>query len=812
MKLLKYLSEGSRHGLERECLRVTSRGYLSDAVHPKALGSSLTHPYISTDFSESQLELITPHFADEKAALGFLAKLHRYICPRIGSEFLWPFSVPCKLPGDPAIQIATFGHSLQGLERWIYRRGLYHRYGPKMQCMSGVHYNFSFSNAALEAYGRSIGDTRDFKEFRSEFYLALMRCFFQVAWINSYLFGATPAVDASYLGEPSRILEKWGGDTLVAPYGTSLRMSSLGYYSKVQQQIGVSYQNLDAYLDSLTYATTVEAERFAALGESRDGERIQLNTNYLQVPAEHYSRIRPKCSKQNGMPTLQALSAEGIDYIEVRMPDLDPFEKDGISLGELRFLHCMLLTCAGRKENELNPAEALENQESVALYGRKKGLSLKKDGKETSLREWALEILQEMEEAAAALGPVYVKLIKKQREKVLQPDLTPSARLLQEISLVGGVQALGCLLGAKHQAQRLEEKVDSTFEARLERLTPRSLKKQEALEDADDKGFRGYEDLEISTQILLKEAWRRGIPFDILDRHDNFVRFRSLGKSLYVKQATLSEQENLISYFLMENKWVSKQILKEKGINVPLGQMFSTKDDALECYPAFSERFLVVKPVFTNFGHGISFVAPRDETAFSEAVNQAFSFGKEVIVEDAVPGDEYRFLVVRSKVVAVCMRLPARVIGDGKSSIRELAIEKNKRRLSTYPIKLGKTEKAELGALGLSVDTVLPKGKEVFLRHNSNVSTGGDSIDATDRVAPSYGQVAVQAADLVGATFCGVDMMIVDPTLRADRDNHSIIELNFNPALYLHRYPESGQVRYVERDVLDALVPLAGCR
>lgn len=325
----------------------------------------------------------------------------------------------------------------------------------------------------------------------------------------------------------------------------------------------------------------------------------------------------------------------------------------------------------------------------------------------------------------------------------------------------------------------------------------------------DDFILEGYEDLELSTQMILREAFARGIEVDILDRRDNFIRLRKGPRTEYVRKGTETALDPLISYFLMENKQVTKKVLDEAGFRVPKGEVFHSMQDALHAYPKYSGSDIIVKPNFTNFGVAVTMVPAGSPDVFQTALHDAFVHGSDVIVEEFFPGQEYRFLVMRSKLIAVCKRLPANVVGDGSSTIRQLVRRKNRDpknyKTPDHYIHLRKEEKQVLSEQGRTPDTIPAAGEQVFLRYNSNVSTGGDPIDVTDEATEAYAKLAIEAAELAQAHFCGVDLIVHNFQEEPNPDNHCFIELNFNPALYLHRYPVEGKKRYVEKDVLDAL-------
>lgn len=319
--------------------------------------------------------------------------------------------------------------------------------------------------------------------------------------------------------------------------------------------------------------------------------------------------------------------------------------------------------------------------------------------------------------------------------------------------------------------------------------------------------------LELSTAMLIAAAKKRGITVEILDAEDNFIRLTKGEKTEYVKQATRTSKDTYIAPLIMENKEVTKLVLRELGINVPAGMMVQSVDEAMAHFESFRGRDLVVKPKSSNFGLGIEiFKKLQCASCFQQAVVKAFTYDTAVLIEDFIPGKEYRFLVIGEQVAGILHRVPANVVGDGVSTIAELVAEKNRNPLRgkgyVTPLEkltLDDTEIAFLGEQHKTVATIPKAGETVYLRENSNISTGGDSIDFTDAIREDYKAIAVAAAKAVGANICGADIIISDIKAKPDASNYSIIELNFNPALHIHNYPFVGQNRHVDDKVLDLL-------
>jgi len=322
-----------------------------------------------------------------------------------------------------------------------------------------------------------------------------------------------------------------------------------------------------------------------------------------------------------------------------------------------------------------------------------------------------------------------------------------------------------------------------------------------------------YKALELSTKLIIDEALRRNIDVEVLDEADNIIRLRKGDKIEYVKKATMTSLDNYIVPLLMENKEVTKTILREHGLPVPDGIVVDSVAEANKSFNQFQGKAIVVKPKSTNFGLGVQML--NEDVSLSEftnAVKQAFTFDKTVMIERFIPGKEFRFLVIDDQVIAILHRIPANVTGDGMLTIEELITKKNddplrgKGHVTPFEcIVLGKIELECLRMQGKDKSYIPKKGEAVYLRENSNVSTGGDSIDYTDDVIDGYKDIAIKAVKALGAKICGLDMIIADVKTAPNKDNHSIIELNFNPAIYMHNFPYQGTNRHVERKVLDIL-------
>src|SRR5437763_7559576 len=421
MKLAPERLGGIRRGIEKESLRVRPDGTLAQTLHPQALGSALTHPHITTDFSESQLELITGVHASAEACLEELTHIHQVVYKHIGEEILWCASMPCNLPADHLIPIGRYGTANVGRAKTVYRLGLGHRYGRRMQAISGIHYNFSLPGVTDEQY------------------FGLIRNFRRHSWLLLYLFGASPAVCSSFVAGRDHELAQLAPGTHYAPHATSLRMGRLGYQSDAQGSLSVSYNDLEHYTASLYEALTVPYRPYEKIGIRNGDDYKQLNTTLLQIENEFYSTIRPKRRIQRGERPLHALRERGVEYVEVRLMDLDPFVPIGITADTMRFLDVFLLHCLLCDSPPDTPEElsaVTENKLSVASRGREPGLRLVRDGEEMPFAEWAGEILADCGPIAAALdrangGKAHRDALEAAVATLADPSSTPSARVLQ---------------------------------------------------------------------------------------------------------------------------------------------------------------------------------------------------------------------------------------------------------------------------------------------------------------------------------------------------------------------------------------------
>jgi len=485
---------GMRRGIEKESLRVRPDGTLAQTLHSPALGAALTHPHITTDFSESQLELITGPRPSVEACLEELQQIHQVVYRHLGEEVMWASSMPCNLPSDHLIPIGRYGTSNVGRAKTVYRLGLALRYGRRMQAISGIHYNFSLPGVT------------------SDEYFALIRNFRRRSWLLLYLFGASPAVCSSFVaGRPHELTELAPG-THYAPHGTSLRMGRLGYQSDAQTSLRVTYNNLDDYTASLYDALTKAYPPYERIG-IRDGDDYrQLSTSLLQIENEFYSSVRPKRRIRRGERPLHALRERGVEYVEVRLMDLDPFAPIGITPAACRFLDVFLVNCLLTDSPADTPAEILEvrqNQQTVAVRGREPGIRLQRHGAAVPFAEWANEILRQCQPLAARMdeafgGAAYSEACDEMVKRVADPGVTPSARVLHAMARNhdNSYVRFALIESTLHKAMLQHLELPREVRERFARLAAESLQKQRELEASDDVDFETFRQRYLAPDLL----------------------------------------------------------------------------------------------------------------------------------------------------------------------------------------------------------------------------------------------------------------------------------------------------------------------
>ena len=734
-------------GFEKESQRVHADGSIVTTPHPKSFGSRSYHPYIQTDFAESQLELITPPNKKVEDSLRWLSAIHEVVLRSLpDDEYIFPLSMPAGLPPAEKIKVAQ----LDDPADVAYREHLVKSYGTYKQMVSGIHYNFQLNADLIQTLFKAQSEYQSAVEFQNDLYLKMAKNFLRYQWILLYLLSATPIVDKNYFKD---------GISPLKPnqYVRSLRSSQYGYVNA--PEIIVSYDSVEKYVETL--------EHWVAEGK-------------LIAEKEFYSNVRLRGAKK-----AREFLDKGIQYLEFRLFDLNPFEPYGINLEDAKFIHHFILLMiwldetADQQAVELGKARLAE----VAWEDPRSQTAYRAEG------EAILNQLLIMLEQIGAEDEI-ARIVKDKLAQFIDPEQTLCGRLVNALEHAGGYQRLGAELALRNKQQAFER-----FYA-----------------------LSAFDNMELSTQALLFDLIQKGIKTEILDENDQFLCLQHGEHIEYVKNGNMTSHDSYISPLIMENKVVTKKVLAKAGFNVPQSVEFTSLEQAVASYPLFEGRAVVIKPKSTNYGLGISIFQQgghnRDD--FAKAVEIAFREDKEIMVEDYLVGTEYRFFVLSEETLAVLLRVPANVVGDGVHTVAELVATKNAHPLrgdgSRTPLKkiaLGDIEQLQLKEQGLTVDSIPAKDQLVQLRANSNISTGGDSIDMTDEMHDSYKRLAVGITKAMGAAVCGVDLII--PNLKkpaeASLNSWGVIEANFNPMMMMHIFPYAGKSRRLTQNVIKMLFP-----
>lgn len=731
----------ARYGIEKESHRVDLSGNLAKTDHPKSITLKDDHPYIQRDFSETQMELITPVTDTLEDLFNSLAAIHDVAYRSMNeNEMLWPLSMPPQLPEkEEDIVIAK----LENSENVRYRQTLSQSYGRRKQMVSGIHFNFEFGEELIQALFSSQSKIKDYQQFKADIYLKVTRNYLHYRWFVTYFYGASPQSEKNFFEE----------DSLNGPV-RSIRGSKYGYANS--DDVQVSYSSIRNYLSDLSFL---------------------VQRGFLSEEKEFYAPVRLR-----GGHRVSDLENYGVRYIELRNIDLNPFETYGISYEQAEFLHLFLLYLLWKDEGN-HCDEWVKAGDSYNEI-----VALEHPLRQTQFEVEANKMIDEMEQLVEILDlPVSDMLFVHLREMLMDPSKTLAGRLYKESEKSN--QSLVATLIAKENYKKSWEK-------------PYQL--------------AGFTDMELSTQILMFDAIQQGIQIEILDRQDQFLKLKLNNHVEYVKNGNMTSKDNYVSTLIMENKTVTKKILHQHGFRVPKGEEFQTIDQALRSYHLFSTKPFVVKPKTTNYGLGISiFKEGANYEDYQKALKLAFKEDSSVLIEEFMNGTEYRFFVLNGQVHAVLLRIPANVKGDGKYTIEELVMQKNRdplrgrdHRTPLETIQLGELENLMLKGQGYQMDSILEKDVIVYLRENSNISTGGDSIDVTDLIPDDYKKVAVDAVSALGVKICGIDLIIEDTEVPATNKNaYGIIEANFNPSMYMHVYPYKGKSRRLTMHIIQYLFP-----
>ncbi|MDG3089036.1 glutamate--cysteine ligase [Vibrio hannami] len=492
-------------GVERESLRYKDDGRLALTPHPEGLGSALTNKWVTTDFAESLLEFITPVSNDVDELVGQLSDIHHFAIKQMGNEKLWPLSMPCYVEQEDDVTLAQYGSSNTGKMKTLYRQGLKSRYGSMMQIISGVHFNFSFPESMWDSlYGEQSEAER--QQTKSDAYFSLIRNYYHYGWLIPYLFGASPALCSSFLkDQESNLPFEELGHTKYLPYATSLRLSDLGYTNSAQSELNIGYNNLEHFLDGLDKAIKTPSEEFAKIGIKVDGEYRQLNSNVLQIENELYAPIRAKRVARPGEKPSEALHRAGVEYIEVRSLDVNPFSPIGITREQVRFLDLFLTWCLIKDADTVCSSELScwkDNWNKVILEGRKPGLMLRElkngcDGKVLSLHDYTKQIFRDLEEIASEMdkaigGTKYADTCSILQTWIDNPELTISGQLLDKTKESGGIGEFGSQLGDKYRQAHLAQEYNVYSEAMMLEEAENSLAAQREIEQSDTVSFDDY--------------------------------------------------------------------------------------------------------------------------------------------------------------------------------------------------------------------------------------------------------------------------------------------------------------------------------
>lgn len=604
---LGLLFQQGSFGLEKESQRVTADGAIVTTPHPAVFGNRRYHPYIQTDFAESQLELITPPTKKLEDTFRWLSAIHEVVQRSLPEEeYIFPLSMPAGLPAEEQIRVAQ----LDNPEDVAYREYLVKIYGKNKQMVSGIHYNFQLSPDLITRLFRLQNEYQSAVDFQNDLYLKMAKNFLRYQWILLYLLAATPTVESAYFKDGSPLAK--------GQFVRSLRSSQYGYVN--DPEINVSFDSVEKYVESLEH---------------------WVSTGKLIAEKEFYSNVRLRGAKK-----AREFLTTGIQYLEFRLFDLNPFEIYGISLKDAKFIHVFALFMiwmdhtADQEEVELGKARlaevAFEHPLEKTAYAVEGELVL-------------LELLSMLEQIGAE--PELFEIVKEKLTQFTDPSKTVAGRLVRAIEQAGSDQQLGAQLAQQYKAQAFER-----FYA-----------------------LSAFDNMELSTQALLFDVIQKGIHTEILDENDQFLCLKHGDHIEYVKNGNMTSHDSYISPLIMENKVVTKKVLQKAGFNVPQSVDFTSLEKAVASYALFENRAVVIKPKSTNYGLGITIFQQgvQNREDFAKALEIAFREDKEVMVEDYLVGTEYRFFVLGDETLAVLLRVPANVVGDGVHSVAELVAMKN---------------------------------------------------------------------------------------------------------------------------------------
>ena len=624
-----------------------------------------------------------------------------------------------------------------------YREYLVEKYGKYKQMVSGIHYNFQLDDIFMEKLAQITN--KDIVSVKNEVYLKLARQFIRYQWLLVYFYGASPMAEDKYFSNSLKPKN----------FARSLRTSKFGYVN--EDDIKVSYSSLEKYIEDITG---------------------YVNSGKLIAEKEFYSSVRFR-----GADTIVKFPNEGIKYIEFRLFDLNPFAPFGILEKDIRFIHLFIKTLVWLDEVDKGTSESrgYEYSENVALSHPFEKVAYEEEG------IWLLNQMKELVKELK-LYESDIDLINEKIDELKNPELTIGAKLLKEYEIENNILNVGLKLAKQYKENALREYYS----------------------------LSAFSNMELSTQAVIEDAIKNGIKVTVIDENDQFIRLEYKDHIEYVKNGNMTSKDSYISPLIMENKVVTKKVLAEKGFRVPKGYEVSSLEEAVQKFNYVRNKPIVIKPKSTNFGLGITIFKNGTDSLenYSKAVNFALKEDKDILIEEFIEGTEYRFFVIEGKTEAVLLRVPANVVGDGRHTIRELVEMKNAnplrgdaKKTPLKKIELGEIEHLQLAEQGLNFESILENNEVAYLRENSNISTGGDSVDMTDEVHESYKKLAVDISNAMMAKVCGVDLIIPDIKKECNSDNYGVIEANFNPMMMMHIYPHSGKSRRLSLNVLKMLFP-----
>lgn len=699
-------------GIEREGLRCTKEGELSDLPHPKIFGKH--NDFFSTDWSQAQMELRTPICTSTKECYEKLENITDVALNELRKkdELLWPYSMPCILPEDSKFKFLN-QHDKQ------YKLNLLKKYSSAMLCMSGIHVNFSINREFLKKMHEI---NKKVPKNVDDAYLKIMNAFIKKAWILIYLFGATPLQN--------------GEKSYKCKY--SIRNSYKEGF-KNNKLLDLDFESKQKYIESI---------------------EKNIKEGYISSARELYTPIRAKGIDKNDV---EWLKKHNINHIEVRICDLNPFDKCAISKEELDFIIAFLFNCL------------VDEDEYSADYRQIAEKGITKEQKEIITQEF-----KKIENANNEFNLEFKNSIKQVYEQCMLKSNYSSdiEKIIKENGYINGILKLA----NKHSDNANNNKYSITHDGKI--VT--------------------------ATAAIIKDALSQGIDYKILNHrdYDCFVEFTHGKHKEYVIGGTKTDKDNYILPYITDDKYFAKQLMSQNKINVPSGIMLSkemSEQEKEKRYSQFYNKPVVVKPRSTNGGTGITVFSKNvDSNNLQKAIEYAFEFDNNVLLEEYIAGKEYRFIVINGKCISVVLRRSASVVGDGKSTIQELIEKKDKEPwhyLLKNRMKIDSPLKMFLKQQNLSLEYIPKQNERIYLRENSNCSTGGESVNVTKEIPAKFKKIAEKAAKVFKAKVCGVDIIIND----WKKDDYAIIEINDDPGYDINEWPYEGEDTRIGLQILKML-------